>query len=81
MSRLDAFLAGFEFRTATPTYSPGDELTAIVTGRDGDDAVIRIGDTVLRLPGAADDVTVDEEARVRVTSFDEGSATGEAELR
>lgn len=80
MSRLGAFFAGAEFRTSKPTYSPGDELTAIVTGRDGEDALIRIGDTVLRLPGAADDVTVDEEARVRVTAFDDDSATGEAEL-
>lgn len=81
MSRLNAFFAGVGFRTSTPTYSPGDELTAIVTDRDGEDALVRIGDTVLRLPGAADDVTVDEETRIRVTAFDDESATGEAELR
>ena len=81
MSRLGAFLAGVGFRTSKPTYSPGDELTVIVTSRDGEDALVRIGDTVLRLPGAADDVTVDEEARIRVTAFDADNATGEAELR
>ncbi|NHX36250.1 MULTISPECIES: DUF7513 family protein [Halolamina] len=78
MSRLDAFLAGLEFRTATPQYQPGDELPVIVTGRDGDDALVRIGDTRLRLPDT--DVAVDEEVRIRVTAFDADRSTGEAEL-
>ncbi|KPN31384.1 hypothetical protein SY89_02128 [Halolamina pelagica] len=78
MSRFDAFLAGFEFRTATPQYEPGDELPVIITGRDGDDALVRIGDTRLRLPDT--DVAVDDEVRIRVTAFDADDATGEAEL-
>jgi hypothetical protein len=78
MSRLDAFLAGLTFRTATPAYSPGDELEVIVTGRDGEDALVRIGDTVLRLAGT--EVAVDEEVRVRVTAFDAEASIGEAEL-
>lgn len=78
MSRLDAFFAGLTFRTATPQYSAGDELTVIVTGRDGDDALVRIGDTVLRV--ADEDVDVDEEVRIRVTEFDGDSSTGAAEL-
>lgn len=78
MSRLDAFLAGVTFRTATPQYSPGDELDAIVTGHDGDVAVVRIGDTVLRMPDAT--VSVDEEVRIRVTEFDDADSTGVAEL-
>jgi hypothetical protein len=78
MSRLSAFVAGLTFRTATPEYSPGDELEVIVTGRDGDDALVRIGDTILRLP--ATEVAVDEEVRIRVTAFDAEESTGEAEL-
>jgi hypothetical protein len=78
MSRFDAFLAGFEFRTATPQYEIGDELPVIITGRDGDDALVRIGDTRLRLPDT--DVAVDDEVRIRVTAFDAADATGEAEL-
>ncbi|GAB7093405.1 hypothetical protein JCM30237_05570 [Halolamina litorea] len=78
MSRFDAFVAGLGFRTATPRYEAGDELDVIVTGRDGDDALVRIGDTVLRLPGA--DVAVDDEVRIRVTEFDAYSSTGTAEL-
>ena len=78
MSRLDAFLAGLTFRTATPEYSPGDELAVIVTGRDGEDALVRIGDTVLRLAGS--EGAIDEEVRIRVTAFDAENSTGEAEL-
>ncbi len=78
MSRFDAFFEGLEFRTATPQYEPGDELAVIVTGRDGDDALVRIGDTRLRLPDT--DVAVDAEVRIRVTAFDADDATGEAEL-
>lgn len=80
MSMFSAFLEGLEFRTATPEYSPGDELEVIITGREGDDALIRIGDTVLRMGGADDDVEVDDEVTVRVTSFDTTTSTGEAEL-
>jgi len=50
----------------------------IITGRDGDDALVRIGDTRLRLPDT--DVAVDDEVRIRVTAFDADDATGEAEL-
>ena len=78
MSRFDAFFEGVSFRSATPQYSEGDELTVIVTGRDGDDALVRIGDTLLRLPET--DVAVDSEVRIRVTEFDAGASTGIAEL-
>jgi len=78
MSRLDAFLAGVNFRTATPQYSAGDELNVIVTSRDGDDALVRIGDTVLRVLDT--EVSVDAEVRIRVTDFDAADSTGTAEL-
>lgn len=64
----DAFFEGLEVRSATPQYEPGDELSVIVTGRDGDDALVRIGHPRLRLP--------DTDAAV-----DADDATGEAELR
>lgn len=78
MSRFDAFFEGASFRTATPQYEAGDELDVIVTGREGDDALVRIGDTVLRLPDT--DVVVDSEVRIRVTEFDADASTGTAEL-
>lgn len=78
MSRFSAFLEGVAFRTSTPTFEVGQEIPAIVTGRNGNDAVIRIGDTVLRLPDS--DLRIDDEAIVRITAFDADSFTGEAEF-
>ena len=78
MSRLSAFVAGLAFRTATPTFEVGEEIPAVVTGRRGPDAVARIGDTILRLPGS--DLQVDDEAIIRVTAFDAADYTGEAEF-
>lgn len=77
MSRLSAFVAGLTFRTATPTFEVGEEIPAVVTGRRGTDAVVRIGDTVLRLPGSVLQV---DEAIIRVTAFDAADYTGEAEF-
>lgn len=78
MSRLSAFIKGLTFRTATPKFEVGRELPAIVTGRDGRDALVRIGDTVLRVDDA--DLRIDDEVVVRVTSFDASRSTGEATL-
>ena len=79
MSRLDSFLAGFGFRSSTPSFEAGDEIASFVTGiRDGR-AVVRIGDTELLLDGVdAPGALVDERIRLRVESFDEGTNTGEA---
>jgi hypothetical protein len=78
MSRFDAFFEGASFRSATPQYSEGDELAVIVTGREAGDALVRIGDTILRLPET--DVALDSEVRIRVTEFDADESTGTAEL-
>ncbi|WP_117591365.1 DUF7513 family protein [Haloprofundus halophilus] len=80
-------LAGWTFRTSTPSYDVGDRLVAYVTGVDGDTPVVRIGDTVLRLATTADDVELDPDGelldrkvRIRVDSFDAASHRGTAEL-
>ena len=49
MSHLDAFTKGWSFRTSTPDFEPGQEITAFVTGHDDGTHVVRIGDTVLSL--------------------------------
>ena len=79
MSRLGAFFAGVGFRTATPSFEPGERVTAIITGRDGDAALARIGDTVLRVrdtPASA----LDRKVRIEITTFDGANARGEAEF-
>ncbi|GAA0658564.1 DUF7513 family protein [Salarchaeum japonicum] len=74
---LDAFFAGVGFRTATPSFDAGDEFVVVVTGREGDTPVVRIGDSVLRVPDAPRD-SVRTKVRVRVESFDDADHTGTA---
>jgi cation transport ATPase len=67
-----------EFRTNRPTFEPGDEHTAFVTGTDNGTPLIRVGDTILRLEGAA--VPVDAEVQFRISRFDDETSTGVAEV-
>jgi hypothetical protein len=78
---FDKLLAGWTFRTSTPDYEVGDELTAFVTGANGPTPVVRIGDSIIRLPDATSDgALVDKRVRLRVTEFDPGSHEGTGEL-
>jgi hypothetical protein len=74
----NAFLAGFGFRTKTPSFETGQEIECMVTGRADDGVVARIGDTILRIDDAPPDA-VDTIVRARVTEFDETTHRGTAE--
>lgn len=77
MSWLEKYLAGWSFRTATPTFEPGQELAVIITGFDGDTALARVGDTVLHVeeaPAAA----LDARVRIEILEFDENEFVGRA---
>jgi hypothetical protein len=76
---LRAVLAGVGFRTATPAFDPGDEVTLFVTGSDDAGPVARVGDTRLRVDGVPDGETVvDRKVRLRVESFDAAAHEGRA---
>ena len=77
MSFLDTFLAGVGFRSSTPEFDPGEEITAFLTDYDHECCLARIGDTVLRVPDATEE-TVGMQARLRIESFDANDHTGEA---
>ncbi|WP_134670858.1 DUF7513 family protein [Halorussus marinus] len=77
MSLLEKYLAGIGFRTNTPAFESGQEISAFVTGYDGDTPIARIGDTVLRVEDAPADA-VDARALLRVESFDDADHTGTA---
>ena len=77
MSRLDAFLKGWTFRTNKPTFEPGAEFTAYVTGYQNGTGLVRLGDSVLRLDEAAPDL-LDTQVRLRVEEFDTDDHTGRA---
>lgn len=78
MSFLKKYTKGWSFRTTHPSFETGEEISVFVTGYEGDTAVARVGDTVLRLTDAPTDVR-DKRVRARVREFDEGDYTGEAE--
>ena len=77
MSRRRKFFAGFGFRTSKPSFDPGEEITAFVTGHDGESPVARIGDTILTVEGASEEV-VDARVRLKVESFDANAHRGTA---
>jgi hypothetical protein len=77
MSALEKFLAGWQFRSRTPSFEPGAEVVAYVTDTDGAESVLRIGDSRLELD---EQLPADAKVRVRVTAFDDGTHRGEAEL-
>ncbi len=77
MSLLDKYLAGWSFRTNTPSFEVGEEIDAYLTGQRNGTAVARIGDTVLHVDGVSGS-TVDDRVRVRIDAFDTSDHTGEA---
>ncbi|MFC5279619.1 hypothetical protein ACFPM1_12755 [Halorubrum rubrum] len=80
MSALDKFLAGWSFRSSTPDYEPGDAIEVMVTGREGDTAVARIGDSTLRIEDAPADA-VNTRVLVAVDTWDGSTHTGSGTYR
>jgi hypothetical protein len=79
MSLLDRLRSAVTFRTSTPTFEPGEEFTAYVTGTNQAGLVVRIGDSKLHIAGG-DASLVDKQVRLTVSSFDPATSEGEAEL-
>ncbi|EMA03597.1 DUF7513 family protein [Haloferax denitrificans] len=79
MSRLDKLLAGWTFRTATPTFEPGEVITAYVSERNGDGLTVRIGDSVIRVEDGGD-AAVEDKVRLEVTSFDATNHVGTGDV-
>jgi hypothetical protein len=77
MSRLAAFTEGLQFRTNKPSFEPGTEFKAFVTGYENGAALVRLGDSVLRIPDAASGL-LDTQVRIRVEEFDDNDHTGRA---
>jgi hypothetical protein len=80
MSALEKLLAGWSFRSSTPDFEPGEVLEVVVTGREGDEAVARIGDSTLRIDGAPDDA-VDARVLVAVETWDASTHRGTGTYR
>ncbi|WP_135533579.1 MULTISPECIES: TRAM domain-containing protein [Halostella] len=76
---IEKYTRGWSFRSATPSFEPGQEISAFLTGVRGDDVVARVGDSTLVVDGATPD-DVDRKARIKVTEFDDNDHDGRAEL-
>jgi|GEM_PF-362368 len=75
---LESFFAGVGFRTNTPSFDAGEEITAFVTGVEDGTAIARVGDSKLRIADAPTDA-VDTLVRLRVEAFDDDTHVGQAE--
>lgn len=79
MSLFGRLFAESAFRSSNPAFEVGQEVTAFVTGKDGDVALVRIGDTVIQLADAGG-VPVERRVRFEVETFDAGSSRGRGRL-
>ncbi|WP_137283366.1 DUF7513 family protein [Halorussus salinisoli] len=77
MSLRKKYFAGLGFRTNKPSFEPGEEISAFVTGYHGGTAVVRVGDTVLRIEDAPENA-LDTRVRLRVEEFDDNDHQGTA---
>lgn len=77
MSIREKYLAGWGFRTNKPDFEPGEEISAFVTGYDGDTPIARIGDTILRIEDAPENA-LDTRVRLRVEEFEGNDHHGTA---
>lgn len=78
MNVLRKYTEGLGFRTNTPSFDAGDEITVFVTGVESGRPIARIGDSTLRLANGSPDL-VDRRVLLRVTDFDEATHVGDAE--
>jgi hypothetical protein len=76
---IEKYLTGWSFRSATPSFEPGQEITVVLTDVRGDDIVARVGDSFLAVDGASPE-DVDRRAKIKVTEFDDDDHDGRAEL-
>ena len=75
MSLFDRLFAGAAFRSRTPSFEVGQEVTAFVTGVGDEVSLVRIGDTVIELPDA-DPALLETRVRFEVEAFDAASSRG-----
>ncbi|SEV85511.1 DUF7513 family protein [Natrinema salifodinae] len=79
MSFLEKYLKGWQFRANRPSLDEGSEIDVFVAETNGSTGRAYVGDTELLIDGAGPE-TVEMQVRVRVTRFDETTATGEGDL-
>jgi hypothetical protein len=76
-----SFFTGWQFRSSTPSFGPGEEIEAYITGYDEarQRGEARIGDTIISVRGV-EPAAVDQLVTLKILRFDPASNYGEAEL-
>ncbi len=75
MSLLEKYLTSWRFRTSRPLFSSGDTVDVFISDHDGSDGIARVGDTTLRVDGAAPEHE-GKQVRVTIDAFDPEQAAG-----
>lgn len=73
-----SFLESWSFRSATPSFEPGDRIRAIITDFNSQEGmgVARIGDTIIRVDNTTRD-DLDREVGIEIEQFDRKRSRGE----
>ncbi|ELY85803.1 DUF7513 family protein [Natrinema altunense] len=79
MSVFDKYLTGWRLRTSRPSFEVGREVDIFIAESNGTSGRAYIGDTELVVEGAGPE-TIEKQVRVRVTEFDETTASGRGEF-
>lgn len=81
MSLFDKYLTGWQFRTTTPQFEPGEVISLIVTDYDNeaDVAVARVGDSRVHIENTQPGI-VDMKVKIEITDFDDSDHVATAEL-
>jgi hypothetical protein len=80
MSAWRSFFTGWQFRTARPTFRPGQHVDVYLTGFDNERGIglARIGDSLLTVTGVTPE-QVDTVVPLHIDDFDETTHTGTAQ--
>ncbi|WP_330630555.1 DUF7513 family protein [Halocatena halophila] len=79
MSLLEKYLKGWQFRTNTPAFEPGESVELFVFDVIDGTPVASVGDTKLFIEDAPPELA-GSRAIVEITSFDDQEHTGSAKL-
>lgn len=82
MKVLDMFFSGWQFRSPSPNFEEGDEITVTLSDYDEKEESVyaRIGDSTVYTDDSLSPDDIGKQVRLRVTEFESDDHTGRAEV-
>lgn len=82
MNFLDMFFSGWQFRSPSPSFEEGDEITVTISDYDENEesAYARIGDSIVYTDDSLSMNDIGKQVQLRVTEFEPDNHTGRAEV-